>query len=106
MKRVNWYTSPEGEILNADYLTNQAEFAFQQDGEEEEPYDPAYFDQPEAKPAPPKVDPELVITHTGEVLYIGQEDDITGRRYIKFVVKDSEGWVWSLLPQQIRYIIL
>ena len=94
MKKVTWKVV-NGDIADVD---NYPEII---PAEEEQDYFTdalkKHYDQPENRP-------EDITVYTGDVLYIGQEDDISGRRFIKFVVKDTDGLVWSLLPQQIRYI--
>jgi len=96
MKQVTWKTV-NGDIANAgDSLDiNIPETEEEQDD---------FMNVLKEHYLPEKKLPEENIVYTGEVLYIGQEDDISGRSFIKFVVKDTEGLVWSLLPQQIRYI--
>ena len=96
MKKVQWQVAG-GDILDADTSMTSEPL----DVPEEQD---AFMDALQVQYSEKTEIPLDIITHTGDVLYIGQEDDISGRRFIKFVVKDTDGLVWSLLPQQIRYI--
>ena len=110
-KLINWFVY-NGEILEADYINNLPETV-----EENPDVDPEFlpwnWHRSEGEPAIPahihkEFDPDLVQTHTGEVLYIGQESVVVNDYVllqIKFIVKEqSTGLVWSLLPAQILYL--
>lgn len=105
-KTVNWYVY-NGEILEADYINNRQEAEPEPDKSDKQW---SLVDYEWKLPAAPvkEFDPEQVITYTGQVLYIGQDDivlqDIVLRQ-IKFIVVDPTGLVWALLPVQVKYCV-
>jgi len=107
MKTINWFVC-DGEILDADYSNatqpDPVEFEYMTE------QDPEWVPEDKLKkyPVPVKdIDPDKIITYTGEVLYIGQEDimlDSQVLRQIKFIVREHiTGLVWSLFPGQVKY---
>lgn len=110
-KRVQWFIY-NGEILEADYMNNLPEPKVEDNDDIDPESLPWNWARPKGEPpvkafVTKEFDVDLVQTFTGEVLYIGHEDAVVHDyvlRQIKFIVKDSQGLVWSLLPAQIRYL--
>lgn len=120
MKKVEWFVHDNGEIIDADYMRTIIE--------EKDPADtPSTLIDGEGFPVDEdsefgielknrlnislSLDLEKITRHTGDVLYIGQEDIYSGnseqsfQRVVKFIVKEEDsGLVWSLHTFQIRYI--